>query len=173
MSKQISPSKNQPYLGAMSFNKDFKSYSNDPFIGHYKEEKHQNIEKLKESFFRNPRFKVVYKNFNYDEPLWVWIGEGNLDYDQVGYKKMLSYPYDEYKFDIGDYISCVYGGVETTWLITSLSKSREYTTGRIEKTNNSLRWVDNYGKVLSYRCVIDDKYLEAYPRKIPSFSRRR
>lgn len=171
MAKAIKPSENNPYFGTMGYNQDFKSYNDVPFKNHYTEEFSQNSEKIKESFFRNPQFQTVYKNFNYDEPLWVWIGEGNYDYNQVGYQKMFSYPYDEYKFDIGDYITCIYNDIETTWLITSINKNQKYNVvAHIEKTNNSLRWVDDYGNVLSYRCVVDDKYLEAYPRKIPSIS---
>lgn len=174
MAKLLQPSKNKPYLGAIGYNQDFKSYKNNPFENHYLEEFNQNAEKIKESFFRNPQFQTVYKNFNYDEPLWVWIGEGNYDYDQVGYQKMFSYPYDEYKFDIGDYITCIYNDIETTWLVTSINKNQKYNVvARIEKTNNSLRWVDDYGNILSYRCVVDDKYLEAFPRKIPNISCRR
>lgn len=169
MAKQISPSMNQPYLGAMNYKQNFQSYKDVPFKNHYTEEFNQNAEKIKESFFRNPQFQTVYKNFNYDEPLWVWIGEGDYDYKQVGYQKMFSYPYDEYKFDIGDYITCIYNDKETTWLITSISKNQKYNVvAHIEKTNNSLNWINDYGKLISHRCVIDNKYLEAAPRKIPS-----
>lgn len=169
MAQVLKPFKNQPYLGAMGYNQNFKSYKKNPFENHYFEEFNQNTEKIKESFFRNPQFQTIYKNFNYNEPLWVWIGEGNYDYDQVGYQKMFSYPYDEYKFDIGDYITCIYNDIETTWLVTSINKNQKYNVvARIEKTNNSLRWVDDYGNILSYRCVVDDKYLEASPRKISS-----
>ena len=169
MAKLLTASENSPYFGASSFQKDFKSYENTPFSGHYTEEINQNMGKVKESFFRNPQFQTVYKNFNYDEPLWVWIGEGDYDYKQVGYQKMFSYPYDEYKFDIGDYITCIYNDKETTWLITSISKNQKYNVvAHIEKTNNSLNWINDYGKLISHRCVIDNKYLEAAPRKIPS-----
>lgn len=172
MAKLLTASGNTPYFGANSLQKPFKSYNKVPFEGHYQEEIYQNIEKVKESFFRNPQFKVIYKNFNYDEPLWVWIGEGDYDYKQVGYQKMFSYPYDEYKFDIGDYITCIYNDVETTWLVTSINKNQKYNVvAHIEKTNNSLKWIDDYGKLISHRCVIDDKYLEASPRKIPSYCR--
>lgn len=170
MAKLLTASDSTPYLGANSLQKSFKSYQTEPFIGNYKEEINQNMEKVRESFFRNPQFQTVYKNFNYDEPLWVWIGEGDYDYKQVGYQKMFSYPYDEYKFDIGDYITCIYNDIETTWLITSISKNQKYNViAHIEKTNNSLKWIDDYGKLISYRCVVDDKYLEASPRKIPSY----
>ncbi len=170
MAKLLTASDSTPYLGANSLQKSFKSYQAEPFIENYKEEINQNMEKVRESFFRNPQFQTVYKNFNYDEPLWVWIGEGDYDYKQVGYQKMFSYPYDEYKFDIGDYITCIYNDIETTWLITSISKNQKYNViAHIEKTNNSLKWIDDYGKLISYRCVVDDKYLEASPRKIPSY----
>ena len=171
MAKLLNANENAPYLGATNYQKPFKSYKDVPFSGHYKEEINQNMEKVKESFFRNPQFQIVYKNFNYEEPLWVWIGEGDFDYNQVGYQKMFSYPYDEYKFDIGDYITCIYNGVETTWLITSILKNQKYNViAHIKKTNNSLNWINDYGKLISYRCVIDNKYLEASPRKIPSVS---
>ena len=51
----------------------------------------------------------------------------------------------------------------------SISKNQKYNVvAHIEKTNNSLNWINDYGKLISHRCVIDNKYLEAAPRKIPS-----
>ena len=38
MAKLLTASENSPYFGASSFQKDFKSYENTPFSGHYTEE---------------------------------------------------------------------------------------------------------------------------------------
>ena len=65
MAKLLSASTNAPYFGASSLQKSFKSYEETPFEGHYTEEINQNMEKVRESFFRNPQFQTVYKNFNY------------------------------------------------------------------------------------------------------------
>lgn len=57
MAKQISPSMNQPYLGAMNYKQNFQSYKDVPFKNHYTEEFNQNAEKIKESFSEIHNFK--------------------------------------------------------------------------------------------------------------------
>lgn len=139
-------------------------YSRIPFYKDWEIDQSLNSIKLAESFFRNPNYQTVYKNFDYTKPLHVWIGEGNYEYKQVGYLRMLSYPYKEYQFDIGDYITCIYDGKETTWIIKTISKDQPYECiAHIEKTNNYLKWVDEFGNLIQYRCVVSDKMLEAAP----------
>lgn len=135
-----------------------------PFYKEWEVDQSQNSLKLIESFFRNPNYQTVYKNFDYSKPYHVWIGEGNYEYKQVGYMRMLSFPYKEYQFNIGDYITCIYDGKETTWLIRTITKNHPYECiAHIEKTNNYLKWIDKYGNLIQYRCVVSDKMLEAFP----------
>lgn len=139
-------------------------FSKIPFYGKWKMDESLNSIKLAESFFRNPNYQTVYKNFDYSNPYHVWIGEGNYEYKQLGYMRMLSFPYKDYQFDIGDYITCIYDGKETTWIIKTITKDQPYECiAHIEKTNNYLKWVDEFGNLIQYRCVVSDKMLEAAP----------
>lgn len=135
-----------------------------PFYGDWEVDQDQNSIKLAESFFRNPQYQKVYKNFDYTTSYHVWIGEGNYEFKQVGFMKMLSFPYKEFKFNIGDYITCIYDNKETTWIIKTITKNHAYDCiAHIEKTNNYIKWVDDYGNLIQYRCVVSDKMLEAAP----------
>ncbi len=145
-----------------------------PYPNDWEADQSLNSKKLIESFFRNPNYQKVYKNFDYTKEYHVWIGEGNYEYKQVGYMKMLSFPYKEYQFNIGDYITCIYDGKETTWLIRTITKNHPYECiAHIEKTNNNLKWIDEYGNLISYRCVVSDKMLEAFPRSFCCSTTRR
>lgn len=135
-----------------------------PFEGKWEIDQDQNSIKLAESFFRNPQYQKIYKNFDYSKEYHVWIGEGNYEFKQVGFMKMLSFPYKEFQFNIGDYITCIYDNKETTWLIKTITKNHAYDCiAHIEKTNNYLKWIDDYGNLIQYRCVVSDKMLEAFP----------
>ena len=139
-------------------------FSRIPFLNDWEVDRSLNSMKLIDSFFRNPNYQLVYKNFDYSKGYHVWIGEGNYEYKQVGYMRMLSFPYKEYQFNIGDYITCIYDGKETTWIIKTITKNQPYECiAHIEKTNNYLKWVDDYGNLIQYRCVVSDKMLEAAP----------
>lgn len=115
-------------------------------------------ELTKDTFFENTDYRVVYKNFNYDEPYDTWIYEGNDEDKIVGYKYLQSYPYDEVKFKIGDYIHWNFNHKElSTWLLTSLDTQYLYNVkGRMLQCNNSLRWKDNDETIHCYPCVIKD-----------------
>lgn len=135
-----------------------------PFPGEWEIDQSQNSIKLAESFFRNPQYQLIYLNFDYTKGYHVWIGEGNYEYKQVGYMRMLSFPYKDYKFNVGDYITCIYDGKETTWLIKTITKNHPYECiAHIQKTNQYLKWIDKYGNLIQYRCVVGEKMLEAFP----------
>lgn len=139
-------------------------YEHIPFYNHWEVDQSQISRKMAESFFRNPQYQYVYKNFDYTKGFHVWIGEGNYEYKQTGYMKMISFPYKDYMFDIGDYITCIYDNKETTWLVKTITKNHPYECiAHIEKTNNWLKWIDEYGNLRQYRCVVDDKMLESFP----------
>lgn len=115
-------------------------------------------ELTKGAFTENPDYNQVYKNFDYNSVYDAWIYEGNKEDKIVGYKMFQSYPYDEPKFKIGDYIHWNYNHKElSTWLLTSLDTQYLYNvTGRMLECNNSLRWKDTKGVLNCYPCVIKD-----------------
>lgn len=112
----------------------------------------------KENFKASTDYRVVYKNFDYSKPYESWIYEGNDEDKIVGYKYFQSYPYDEPKFKIGDYIHWNFNHKElSTWILTSLDTQYLYNVkGKILQCNNSLRWTDKKGELNCYPCVIKD-----------------
>ncbi|WP_459586059.1 hypothetical protein, partial [Enterobacter asburiae] len=71
--------------------------------------------------------------------------EGNSDDKTLGYKKMLSYPYQTLQFGIGDYIHFKYLHIRdvpqkwTTWLLISLDTLRLFNVnGRMVPCNQTL-----------------------------------
>lgn len=116
------------------------------------------FELTKDTFFENADHRVVYKNFDYNTKYDTWIYEGNDEDKIVGYKYLQSYPYDEVKFKIGDYIHWNFNHKElSTWILTSLDTQYLYNVkGRMLQCNNSLRWKDNEGEIHCYPCVIKD-----------------
>lgn len=115
-------------------------------------------ELTRDTFFENTDYRVVYKNFDYETSYDSWIYEGNDEDKIVGYKFFQSYPYDEVKFKIGDYIHWNFNHKEfSTWLLTSLDTQYLYNVkGRMLECNNSLRWKDKDGEIYCYPCVIKD-----------------
>lgn len=112
----------------------------------------------KENFKASTDYRVVYKNFDYSKSYESWIYEGNDEDKIVGYKYFQSYPYDEPKFKIGDYIHWNFNHKElSTWILTSLDTQYLYNVkGKILQCNNSLRWTDKKGELNCYPCVIKD-----------------
>lgn len=128
-------------------------------IDNESEEASQSISELtKETFFDSPDYRIVYKNFDYLTSYDTWIYEGNKDDKIVGYKYIQSYPYDEVKFKVGDYVHWNYNHKElSTWLITSLDMQYLYNVkGRMLQCNNSLKWTSDNGELNCYPCVIKD-----------------
>ena len=111
-----------------------------------------------ETFFNSTDYRVVYKNFDYTTTYDTWIYEGNDEDKIVGYKYIQSYPYNEVKFKIGDYVHWNFNHKElSTWLITSLDTQYLYNVkGRMLQCNNSIRWTDKDGELNCYPCVIED-----------------
>lgn len=113
---------------------------------------------LKDSFFDNPFYEQVIKNFDTTTTYDVWITEGDKRDKTVGYKRMVSYPYDTVQFKIGDYIRFNYGGAEQFWLVASLDKHKIYdVNGRIWECNIELKWKDSDSNEFSYMAT--DKIL--------------
>lgn len=113
---------------------------------------------IKTSFEINPSYNLVYRNFDQSQDYKVWIYEGNDKDKIVGYKYIQSYPYDEVKFSIGDYIDWKYDNVNlSTWLIISLDKQLLYDVkGRMLLCNNTLKWIDTNNNTKTLPCVIED-----------------
>ena len=116
------------------------------------------MELTKDTFYDSTDYRVVYKNFDYSNPYDCWIYEGNDKDKIVGYKYLQSYPYDEPKFKIGDYIHWNFNHKEySTWILISLDTQYLYNVkGRMLECNNSLRWKDKEGNINCYPCVIED-----------------
>ncbi len=124
-------------------------------------DKELNIEcitdKIKDDFYSHPNYYSVYTNgvsaIEYD----VIIEKGNTRSKVVGYKTLISYPYDTYKFTIGDYIHWTYGDEATIWLLVANDKQYLYSTGgRIMQCNQLLKWKDSSGDTVEQNCVIDE-----------------
>ena len=118
-------------------------------------------QQIKDNFKQQPNYHQVYKNLDNSTMYDVLITNGSVKDKSVGYKMLISYPYDTFVFDSGDYVNFTYGGVDTTWLLTSIDKTYLYDTkGRIERCNNDLKWIDQFGNIQSYKCVILDALKE-------------
>jgi len=116
---------------------------------------------IKEYFDQQPNYRQVYKNFEYTTTYDILFADGNVADKTVGYKRLISYPYDTYSFSKGDYIHVTYGGETTTWLLTTLDLTSLYNVnGRLEQCNNTLKWRDSNDKLRSYPCVIQDEIRE-------------
>lgn len=118
----------------------------------------QLMELTQNNFNNSTDHRVVYKNFDYSTSYDAWIYEGNDKDKIVGYKYFQSYPYDEPKFKIGDYIHWNFNHKElSTWILTSLDTEYLYNVkGRMLECNNSLRWKDDEGEINCYPCTIED-----------------
>ena len=102
-------------------------------------------------FFSQPGYAEIYKN-NISSTFYdVIIMDGDKEDKTVGYKKLLSYPYDTVRFSIGDYIYWDFGGEDTIWILTSLDKQFTYeVNGKIYKCNTTLKWKNTNGVTISY-----------------------
>jgi hypothetical protein len=119
------------------------------------------VDFMEDVFENSANYNLVYKNFDYATTYKTLIMNYNSERDSVGVKKLVSYPYATVRFEIGDYIHWTYGGSQKTWLMTSLDKQFTYNVnGRMERCVNNLKWIDSYGKTVSYPCVMDDKLNE-------------
>lgn len=106
------------------------------------------IAQIQDDFYTHPNYYQVYKNGISGTKYDVVIQEGDAKDQSVFYKTLLSYPYDTFMFNSGDYIHWTYGGVSTVWLATTFDKQYLYASkGRIYKCNNYLKWIDEYGAI--------------------------
>ena len=97
----------------------------------------------KENFKASTDYRIVYKNFDYSKPYESWIYEGNDEDKIVGYKYFQSYPYDEPKFKIGDYIHWNFNHKElSTWILISLDTQYLYN----ERISSKWFFTDNFFK---------------------------
>lgn len=105
-------------------------------------EKNENdiINNIRDNFYSLPNVETVYINFTATPTYDVQIKSGNISKDFLGYKTMISYPYDNIKFSLGDYIHWSYGGENTIWLLLSLDRQNIYDVkGRIFLCNRILK----------------------------------
>ena len=99
------------------------------------------IDYLQDKFEDSPNYRVVYKNLDTSTSYKALIVEYDIAKNLIGYKKFVSYPYSTQMFDIGDYITFLYNGVNTNWLIFAVDKQFDYNvTGKIKKCNNNLKY---------------------------------
>lgn len=117
---------------------------------------------IKDGFEESVDYRIVYKNMNYDTTYKTWIYEGNASEKTVGYLHLMSYPYDDVRFKIGDYVQFDYDHNNVMppeykfWLIQSLDHRHLYNVhGRILPCNSALRWQDNNGNNYSYPCYFN------------------
>lgn len=115
------------------------------------------IENVKNGFEQSPSYTEVIRNFDETTKYKTWIYEGNKVDKIVGYKTLVSYPYDDLKFQIGDFITFEYGKIpNSTWLIESFNYQHTFDAkGRILECNNVLKYRNN-NIVTSVPCVFMD-----------------
>lgn len=128
------------------------------------------IDKIKETFEENFNYRPVTINGNQFEFYKTWIFEGNEKDKTIGFKYLLSYPYDEIQFNIGDFIQWDYFHVNgkdnkselnaeqwSTWLMQSLDYQEIFDSkGRIMLCNDKLRWYDKDKNIFEVHCVVED-----------------
>ena len=115
------------------------------------------INNIINGFDESPAYTEVVKNFDETKTYKTWIYEGNSVNKIVAYKTILSYPYDDYMFSIGDFVTFKYGQIaKTTWLIESLDTQHTFDVkGKILQCNNLLRYRKN-NEIISVPCVFMD-----------------
>jgi hypothetical protein len=108
------------------------------------------MQTIKDEFYDMPNHYKVYKNGISSTLYDVVINEGDKDEKVLGYKKLISYPYDTPKFDCGDLI---YWNNEI-WLLATLDKQHLYgVKGRIIQCNNTITFTKN-STSYSVPCVV-------------------
>lgn len=114
---------------------------------------------LKDIFEDSENYFQVTKNFDYDTNYKVLIKDYNAFKNLVPTKTLISYPYDTFSFDVGDYINWTYGGESTIWLIIHADKQYDYILhARMQQCKNTLKWYDSNNNEISYPCIITDDF---------------
>lgn len=105
-------------------------------------EKNRNsiVQVIKDGFYSLPSVFSVYLNSATTVFYDAQILSGETSKNSLGYKTIISYPYDTIKFKIGDYVHFTYNGATSTWLLTSLDTQNIYSVkGRIFQCNGTLK----------------------------------
>jgi hypothetical protein len=117
----------------------------------------------------------IYIDLDYTESYIAMISDLNAFKYTIPLKKLTLYPYDNAfeLLDQGDYVSFDYSGQLTDWLVLNLDKHYDYNVvGRIYKSNNVMKWINDSGEIISYPCIFNssktganadimtDKYME-------------
>ena len=115
------------------------------------------INNILNGFEESPAYTEVVKNFDETKTYKTWIYEGNAVNKIVPYKTILSYPYDDYMFAIGDFVTFEYGKIKKdTWLIESLDTQHTFDVkGKILQCNRLLKYRKN-NQIISVPCVFMD-----------------
>ena len=114
---------------------------------------------LKDTFENSENYFQVTKNFDYDTNYDVLIKDYNAFKNIVPTKTLISYPYDTFVFDIGDYINWTYGGESTIWLIIYADKQyNSILHARMQECKSTLEWYDGDNNEVSYPCIITDDF---------------
>lgn len=104
-------------------------------------------------FETSPNYMLIDYNLT-NTQYKTFILDYDIDKNLVGYKKLVSYPYDTQVFFIGDYVRFQ----NNYWLIFAIDNQFIYNVrGKIKKCNNMVKWIDLNGVTREYPCVIDDK----------------
>lgn len=128
------------------------------YANNLSDEINQLANSIKEDFKTNLYYMEsgVYKDLEMSKSYDVQIYD--IKTNEQKKKMFCSYPYETVQFDIGNYLTFVYGGESTTWLITSIDKANYYeVVGEIKLCNWPLKWQDESGTILSYPCVTSNR----------------
>lgn len=115
------------------------------------------IDAITDSFELSPSYVEVTKNFVTTTKYKTWIYEGNKADKLIGYKYLLSYPYEEIQFRAGDFVTWNYGGnSNSNWLIESFNRQHYFEAkGKILECNNKIKYRLN-GQIYEIPCVLLD-----------------
>lgn len=118
------------------------------------------VANIVDGFEMSPSYEVVYKNYDMTKPLKSWISEGNKKDKIVGFKDFISYPYEDIKFKVGDFVSWRYRKGDpnlSVWLIESFDEQQYFNArGRILECNQKVKWRKSDKTVESVDCVLMD-----------------
>ena len=118
------------------------------------------VYEIKDSFKDSLSYRQVYKNEIPEVKYDTWIYNGNKPDQIVGWKYLVSYPYDNVQFEIGDMIYWNYKDHDSTyypWLMVSLDTQHYYDVkGHIVLCNNVLERYKDGVLVWSYPCVFNN-----------------
>ncbi len=116
-------------------------------------------------FYSQPGYVECYKNNLSEETYDIIVMDGDKQNKTVGYKRLISYPYSECQFAIGDYVHFEYGGEDSIWLLSSLDKQFTFdANGRILPCFHNLNWTVG-ATPYSYPCHIAESLTYIQPEQ--------